>query len=165
MRRGQIAPGARIRAAPARKDVPVDIANADLRHARLRPGTTGQAVRTLLPGQLADVHPLVGVDIEVRWALNVGPGLEELAARAKDLNAVVLAVAHKHPSVAVGPHTVWQLELARPAAWLAPRLQVLAARGEAVYAGVAVTVGDVQLAARRDREPGWSIERPTAVRN
>src|SRR5688572_145907 len=80
----------------------------------------------------------VGVDHQVGRAGDVGPGGEVLAGRVEDLHAVVLAVAHEDAPVGVDPDAVRQVELARPVAGLAPRLEQLAGGGEAVHARVAV---------------------------
>jgi hypothetical protein len=93
----------------------------------------------------------------------VGPDREQVAGRAEDLDAVVLAVADEDPAVGVRPDRVQKVELAGVGAGLAPGLQQGAVRREPVDPGVAVPIRDVELAILRHREAGRAVERATAV--
>ena len=78
------------------------------------------------------------------------------------LHAMVLAVRHIDPAVGVGRDVVHDVELARAAARLAPRQQQFAVGREFVNAGVAVAVGDIDLALRRQGSVRAAVERLAA---
>src|SRR5579884_3241668 len=77
------------------------------------------------PPQLRHVDQTVAINVDRGGALHVGPLLDELAIRAEDLNAVVFTVRDEDSAIRRGPDAVWQVELARPCAWLPPGLDQL----------------------------------------
>ena len=91
--------------------------------------------------------------------VEVTPGLDEPAVPVEQLDPVVLAVRHQHPVRPVDPDRVRRGELARPGAGPPPGRHVLARGREAVDRRVAVAVGHVDLAVRRDRHVGRVVER------
>ncbi|RXH39552.1 hypothetical protein XH94_16700 [Bradyrhizobium zhanjiangense] len=71
---------------------------------------------------------------------------------------MVLAIGDIDPAIGVGDDIVHDVELAGIGARLAPALDQLAVGRELVHAGVAVAVGDVDLALRRQRRVGAAME-------
>ena len=95
---------------------------------------------------LADQEVALVVTGDVHGALDIVPELDELPVEGEELDAVVLAVADDD-AVAVDDQAVGQVKVVGLGlAGLAPRLDQLALGGEAVDPGVAVAVGDVELA-------------------
>src|SRR5687768_1038463 len=86
------------------------------------------------------------------------PGIQQLATRVENLNAVVLAVAHVDAILRVDRNRMRQTELARAVSLGTPRRYVVAGLVELDDAPVAVTVGDVSVALRVPRDVGWPIE-------
>ena len=74
------------------------------------------------------------------------------------LHAVVLAVGHVDPSVVGNADAMGNAELAGAAARGAETAYVISVGAEAVHAGVAVTVGDVQLTGRCGTDVGRVVE-------
>src|SRR5215471_5109370 len=71
---------------------------------------------------LDDVDDILGVDVHHRRADQLRrPDLQELSLLVEYLHAVVLAVGDEHPTLAVYPYPVRQVELPRSRARLAPR--------------------------------------------
>ena len=70
------------------------------------------------------------------------------AVAVEDLDAMVLAVGHVHPAVRVAADVVRDVELAGIGARLAPRQRSVPSGRILVDAGVAVAVGDVEVALR-----------------
>src|SRR5262245_3344659 len=91
--------------------------------------------------------------------IEVDPFVEEAAVAVEDLHAVVLAIGDQDLAEAVDPDGVRGGELARSAAGLAPRGDPASVGGEAVHVGIAVAVGDVDLAVGGLRRGGWMVER------
>ena len=85
--------------------------------------------------------------------------VEELAVGREELNAAVLAIGDVHGAVGVDGDAVRHVKLPRPAPRLAPREQQPAVGRRTVDARVAVAVGDVHLAVRRERQVGRIVER------
>src|SRR5262249_31042292 len=98
--------------------------------------------------ELADneVRPLAAAAAQRAGAMQVVPLRLILAVAVEYLHAVVLAVSDIDPAVLVGDDVVHDVELARIGAGLAPGLDELAVGRELVHAGIAVTVGDVDVA-------------------
>ena len=84
------------------------------------------------------------------------------AVAVEYLHAVVLAIGDIDPAIRVGDDVVHDIELAGISAGLAPSLDQLSVRREFVHAGVAVAVGDVDLAFGRQRRMGAAVERLAA---
>src|SRR5262249_8997248 len=76
------------------------------------------------------VDIVVSVDIEATRAPELFPLLEELAVLIEDLDAIVDAVRHEQAAGRIHGQLVRRIELARPAAALAPGLDVGAVLGE-----------------------------------
>ena len=83
---------------------------------------------------------------------------EELAIGIEDLNAVILAVAYIDILVGIDADRMGSVELPRPFAAPAPFQQVLALAGELDHAGVAVAVGDEEIAIGQERNVGGTVE-------
>src|SRR5262245_47013314 len=124
--------------APARKQLASRIKDTEtcMTHSADR----AEAVRIVanVPGELGHVDIALSVKREVRWALRVGPLLEEFTVRAEYLNAVDFAIAHEHASISGDRNSVRQPELAGAIAGLAPRALQLPAGGEHVHARIAI---------------------------
>ena len=146
VRRGEGRRRARVVPAPAGEQPSLEIADTHLRRTRLEKWTPVHVRLVGVPRHLAHEHVAGGVDPQVAGAGHLRPDREHLAGGTEDLDPVVFPIAHEHPPVGVHPHAMRQIELARLRARLAPRLDQLAVPRKAVDAGVAVTVGDVQLA-------------------
>ena len=84
------------------------------------------------------------------------------AVAVEHLHAMVLAVGDIDPAVGVGGDIVHDVELAGIGAGLAPAFDQLAVRRVFVHAGIAIAVGDVDLALRRQRGVGAAMERLAA---
>ncbi len=84
------------------------------------------------------------------------------AVAVEHLHAVVLAVGDIDPAVVIGGDIVDDVELAGIGAGLAPGFQELAVRRIFVDAGIAVAVGDIDLALRRQRGVGAAVKRLAA---
>src|SRR5579871_5687751 len=84
------------------------------------------------------------------------------AVAVEHLYAVVLAVGDIDIAVGVGRDVVHDVELAGIAARLAPAPDQFAVGRELVHAGIAVAVGDIDLALRRQRGVGAAVERLAA---
>ena len=84
------------------------------------------------------------------------------AVAVEHLHAVVLAVGDIDPAVGVGDDVVDDVELAGIGAGLAPGLDQLAVGRVFVDAGIAVAVGHIDLALRRQRSVGAAVERLAA---
>src|SRR6185312_12344967 len=84
------------------------------------------------------------------------------AVAVEHLHAMVLAIGDIDPAIGVGRDVVHDVELPGIAARLAPGFQQLAVGRIFVHAGIAVAVGDVDLALRRQRGVGAAMERLAA---
>ena len=84
------------------------------------------------------------------------------AVAVEHLHAVVLAVGDIDPAVGIGRDIVDDVELAGIGAGLAPGLQQLSVRRIFVDAGIAVAVGNIDLALRRQRGVGAAVKRLAA---
>ena len=84
------------------------------------------------------------------------------AVAVEHLDAVVFAVGDVDPAVGVAADVVGDVELAGIGAGLAPGHHQLAVRRVFVDARVAVAVGDVEVALRRQRGVGAAVERLAA---
>src|SRR5438874_4490813 len=101
---------------------------------------------------LADVEPSGrALEEQARRPMHVGPLRLVLAVAVEDLDAMVLAIGDVHPALGVAADVVRDVELARVGAGLAPRVEPAAVRRIRVHARVAVAVGDVEIALRRQR--------------
>ena len=95
-------------------------------------------------------------------AVQVVPLRLVLAVAIEHLHAMVLAVSHIDPAVGIGRDVVDDVELAGIGAGLAPGLEQFAVRRVFVHAGIAIAVGDVDFAFRRQRGVGAAVERLAA---
>ena len=92
------------------------------------------------------VEVAVCVHVEARGAPDAGPLSLKLAAGGEDLDAMVLAVGDENVFVAVNDDVVGDDELALAGAGFSPGVDELALGAEAVDVGVAVAVGDEEVA-------------------
>jgi hypothetical protein len=97
------------------------------------------------PPQARDVYQPFVIYADIRRTLHVCPLIEVLAIKAKELDAVVLAVGDQHPPFGVDADAVRKVELAGASAWLSPRLDQLAIGGESMHPGITVPVTDVKF--------------------
>ena len=128
--------------------------------AHARPDV-GHVVVDRHPGpDLAHVEAALGARLQIQAGgpVHVVPLGLVPAVAVEDLHAVVLAVGHVHPAVGVAADVVRDVELAGIGARLAPRVQELAVRRVLVHARVAVAVGDVEIALRRQRGVRAAVE-------
>ena len=84
------------------------------------------------------------------------------AVAVEHLHAMILAVGDIDPAIGIGRDVVDDVELAGIGAGLAPAFEQFAVGRVFVDAGVAVAVGDIDLALRRQRGVGAAMERLTA---
>jgi len=80
-----------------------------------------------------------------------------LAIAVEHLHAVVLAVGDIDPAIGIGDDVMDDVELAGVGAGLAPGLDQFSVRREFVHAGIAVTVGHVDVALRRQCRVGAAV--------
>ena len=90
------------------------------------------------------------------------PLVEKLAVRVEDLDAIVLAIPDVDPSLCVDRNSVRQVELARAVAFLAPCGEEGTVFRELRDSGIAVTVGNVEVAVGREGDIGGTVERVVA---
>src|SRR5262249_52037071 len=76
----------------------------------------------------------------------------------EELDSTIFTIRHVDNTFRIDCDAVGKVKLTGPAARLAPRRQEPAVGREAMDAGVAVAVGDVQLSARRQGEVGWVVK-------
>ena len=81
------------------------------------------------------------------------------AVAVEHLHAMVLAVGDIDLAVVVAGDVVDEVELSRPGAGLAPREQQFSIGRVFVDAGILVSVGDVDVAVRREGGVGAAVER------
>src|SRR5262249_49162525 len=126
--------------------VAVDSVRADL--DRLAPGQDFSAGRIHRDARnlVRDVERAARVTVDVHRVVKVAPLAVEVALGAEDLHAVVLSVGDEDPIVRVDPHSVRGRELTASGAGRAPREQMLAFGIEPVHGGVAIAIGDVDVA-------------------
>ena len=105
----------------------------------------GSVVHALHPVELADVDVVLPQDHGVR-PVDVVPHGDEPARGVEDLDAVGLPVGHVDALVRADDDVVGADELAGVDAGAAPGQLVLALGREDVDCGVAIAVGDVELA-------------------
>ena len=73
--------------------------------------------------QLWHIHHALVINIDVAGACQVAPLRYKVAVWGKNLDAVVLAVGHKHPAIGVHPDAVRDMKFTRRAlAWCPPRV-------------------------------------------
>ena len=151
--------GAGMHVAKARQQLALVVDDADPR-AEIR----AVAVDRLHRAELADIADRVAgiVHVEPARPVQIVPLRLVLAVAVEHLDAVVLAVGDIDPAVGVGADVVHDVELAGVGAGLAPRHQQFAVRRIFVHPGIAVAVGDVDLAFRRQRGVGAAVERLAA---
>src|SRR5271157_1448565 len=89
----------------------------------------------------------------------MGPLPEELAVGIENLNAIILAVAYIDILVGIDANRMGSVELSRPCAALAPFQQELALARELDHAGVAVAVGDEEIAVGQKGDVSGTVER------
>ncbi len=99
------------------------------------------------------------VHVEPARAVQIVPLRLVLAVAVEHLDAVVLAIGDIDPAIGVGADVVHDVELARVGAGAAPRHQQFAVGRVFVHPGVAIAVGDVDLAFRRQCGVGTAVER------
>src|SRR5262249_17921218 len=98
--------------------------------------------------------------MEAAWAVQIIPLGLVIALLVEDLDAVILAVGDIHVTLAVGTDAVWQVELPRIDARVAPREQMLPVGRVFMNSGVAIAIRDIELAALWiDRYLGRPVER------
>ena len=93
-----------------------------------------------------DPEFVLGRDVHSLGSPEMGPLPEKFAVGIENLNAIILAVADIHILVGIDSHHMGSVELSRSGAALAPLHQVFAIAGELDHAGVAVAVGDEEIA-------------------
>jgi hypothetical protein len=84
------------------------------------------------------------------------------AVAVEHLHAMVFSVGDTDKNVGVGGDVMHNVELAGIGAGLAPAHDQFAIRAEHVDAGVAIAVGNMDLALRRQRRVGAAVERLAA---
>jgi hypothetical protein len=99
------------------------------------------------------------IHVESARPVQIVPLRLVFAVAVEYLDAVVLAVGDIDPTVRVGADVVHDVELAGVGAGAAPRHQQFADRRILVDLGIAVAVGDVDLAFRRQSRMGAAVER------
>ncbi len=107
---------------------------------------------------VGDEHKVAVIHPDLHGVMEVAPFGEEGARTVEHLHAVVLAIADQDLAEAVDPDGVRRREGARPCARSAPGRDQGAVGREAMDAGIAVAVGDVDLAVDRLRCRGRMIE-------
>src|ERR1039458_572607 len=115
---------------------------------------------------IGDIEDVALADVETAGAAELSPLIEEFALRAKDLDAVVGAVADEEAAGGIESQAVGSIELAGGRALLAPGLDERAVFGRLHHAGVgvaAVSVGDEDLAVGSDGHGGRLVERIGAI--
>src|SRR5262249_61736912 len=102
---------------------------------------------------LTDVEAALGprLHVETGRPMHVDPLRLELAVAVEYLDAMVLAVGDVDPAVSIAADVVRDVELTGIGTRLAPRAEQRAVRRELVHARVAVPVGHVDVALRRER--------------
>ena len=114
-------------------------------------------------GHFGHVEVAGGVHIEPRRSPDARPLAEKLAFGGEHLHPVVLPVCHEYVFVFVYNDVVGNDELTLAGAGLAPRVDKLTLRAEAVDARVAVAVGHEQVSRNGgDGKMGGTIEGLTA---
>src|SRR6266849_531198 len=111
--------------------------------------------------RVGDVDHVVLVDPDAARPTELLPLGEELAVLVEDLDAAVGAVGDEQTPGGIEREPVRHVEFARSLAFLAPRFDELAVSGELHDAGiglVAVSVGDEDIAVRRDDHVGGRVE-------
>src|SRR5262245_46365676 len=97
----------------------------------------------------ADVKHAILVPGDIVWSAHASPHADELSVSRENLHASVGAVAHVDLPIRCDQDAVRQVELAGCGlAWLAPGVDELAVARKAVHPGVAVAIGNVQIARR-----------------
>src|ERR1051325_2075519 len=122
------------------------VAHADMR---------GAAIDLLL----GDVVVAVLAAADIVGAAHAGPLPDILTLRGEDLDAPVGAVGDVELARIVEGDAVRQVKLPRPLARRAPGGYQPAGRGETVHPGVAVAVGDIDVAVRVTDHLGRVVER------
>src|SRR5438093_7286003 len=119
---------------PAGEHRPVAIANTDKR-------------RRPIGLLLADVKHAVFIPGDVIWPAHASPHADELSVSRENLHASIGAVADVDLPIRSNQHAVRQVELTGCGlAWLAPGVDELAVAREAVHPGIAIAIGDVEIA-------------------
>src|SRR5262249_21191528 len=131
---------------PAGKHRPVAIANADKRRrpVGLLLGYVKHAI--LVPGDI--VRPA-----------HASPHADELSVGRENLHASIGAVADVDLPIRSNQHAMRQMELTRCSLpWLAPGVDELAVARKAVHSGVAVAIGNVEIARGARHEFGRVVK-------
>src|SRR5262249_42542144 len=103
--------------------------------------------------QLGDVDPAVpSIDEHLARPGQVGPLVLKLALRGEELQPAVLAIGDEDGAILVDGQAVRNLEMAGFAPRFPPRLPQATIGREAMNAGIAVAVADVQIAGRAERQ-------------
>src|SRR5215510_9636874 len=118
--------------------------------------------RTQLTDDEVGIVPAARAAVERTGPVHVVPLQLVPAVAVEYLHAVVLAVGDVDPAVVVGGDVVGDVELAGIGAGGAPAHQVFAVGRVLVDAGIAVAVGNVDLALGRKCRVGTAVERLTA---
>src|SRR5580692_5665581 len=95
--------------------------------------------------------------VETARAVQVFPLRLVFAVAVEHLDAMVLAVGDIDPAVGVGDDVVDDVELAGIGAGFTPTFNQLAVGRVLMHASIAVAVGDVDLALRRQRGVGAAV--------
>src|SRR5215510_1846089 len=131
---------------PASEHRSVAIANADKRR---RP------VGLLL----ADVKHAIFVPGDVIWPTHTSPHADELPIGRENLHAAIGAVADVDLPIRSDQHAVRQVELTGCGlAWLAPGVDELAIARKAVYPGITVAIGNVEITRGTGHELGGVVK-------
>src|SRR5262245_12966789 len=128
-------------------------------NALLEAGIDLAAVITRLV--IGRIHVVVSIDVEAARAPELLPFLEELAVLIENLDAIVDAISHEQPAGRIHGQLMRSVELARPAAALAPGLDVGAILGEledAIVGARAVSLRNEDVAVGRNVDVSRLIE-------
>src|SRR5947208_10990506 len=90
-----------------------------------------------------------GVHVKSARAMHIVPLCLVLAVTVKNLHAMILSVSDVNPAVLIGADVVNDIELTGIASGFAPREKQLSIGRVFVHAGVAVTVGHINVALGR----------------
>src|SRR3984893_3427034 len=137
-----------------------------------------ESVTSLRKRQLADVRTTVArfgisdihsvglpVDVDSARSAELEPLGDERSVLVENLDAVVLTIANEEPAARIERQRVRDVEFPGAHPFLAPRLDELSGFVELHDSGVAarraaagVSVGDEDVAVRRDCDLGWRVE-------
>src|SRR5580704_7574776 len=151
--------GAGVHVAKARQQLALIVDDADP-----GPEVRAVAVDRLHRPELADIADrMTGIiHVEPAGPVQIVPLRLVFAVAVKHLDAVVFAVGDIDPAIGVGADIVHDIELAGVGAGAAPRHQQFAVGRIFVHLGIAVAVGDIDLAFWREGGVGAAVERLAA---